>query len=91
MDFQKSVAGYVAQDSEFLAGKKTATQATKEAIAQYEAYMAKLRSSFKQDLSNRVKDRKMVIPQGGSPLSTKGESPQTMAEAAALAEEEMAG
>ena len=87
--FASLIAGIVAQDDDFRACKKTAVEATKNALEAYKAYEEKIRQQVLSEMTTKAKKQTMVIPsKEGSPAgaTTKG-SPKTMQEAAALAEE----
>ena len=90
-DFAQAIAGYVALDQEYVSGRKSAVQATQEALIKYNAFSEKQRKAFREEMNKKVSDRRMVVPQGGSPVGTNnGSIPTTMQEAAKLAEEELA-
>lgn len=91
MEYAQVIAGLVAQDPDFMAGRKSAVEATKSAIDHHKAYEEKLRKSVLEEMKSKAGKQTMVTPsRPGSPGSaSSGKVAQTMAEAAAMAEEEM--
>lgn len=88
--FQKAIAGIVSNDPLFRTGQKTATQATKEAIAEYDAYIQNESIKRQEELVALAKQRKNVIPDSGStPISTATGGAKTMRDAWRLAQEEI--
>lgn len=90
-EFAKLIGGLVAQDVDFLEGRKSGEQATHEAIESYNGYVAKMREGFRKDMQTKVTQKRMVIPGSGSPGETASAKAMTMKEAAQAAEEELSG
>lgn len=89
-EFAKVIGGYVALDADFIEGKKSAEQATRDAIAAHNTYIAKVKADHRTEMNKKVAEKRMVVPQSGTPVSTTGGGkPATMAEAARMAEEEL--
>lgn len=88
-EFAKVIAGYVAQDTDFTNNRKSAVQATRDAIASWSAYEEKQRKAWRDELNKKATEKKYVTPASGSPGHTKGKKAATMEEAAAQAEAEL--
>lgn len=91
-EFAEEIGGILALDQEFLAGQKTAVQATQEALEKYKQRENKYRTKFTSDLQARAKTKRMVFPNNrGSNLGSvdNNQAPTSMAEAAAIAERDL--
>ncbi len=89
-DFAYAVAGLVAMDQDFRAGKKSAVQVTTESIKKLDSFLAKQKEVWRKEMTNKARERRMVVPNQGTPVGTGGNKvPATMQEAAQMAEEQM--
>jgi len=91
-EFAAIIAGYVAQDKDYLAGKKSAVQATQDGIARHKVYEESMRNKVLSEMNEKAKSKRMVVPEkNGSPYSAGTKKVAlTMQEAAQMAEEELA-
>lgn len=72
VNFQRIVAGLVAQDSELLSGRKSYTQAVQDALQWYDGEFYKgVEKGVQTNLNRKVQDKRFVSPKGSSPISTK--------------------
>lgn len=83
-EFADQVVGLMARDAEFIAGRKSAVEATKEAIAKVDGYLNKRLEGEKQKLSELAKAKRSPLPSGSPrPTVSQEHQPKTMREAAA--------
>jgi hypothetical protein len=92
IEFAEEIAGIIALDQEFIAGQKTAVEATQQALEKYKIRENRYKSRFTTDLQQRAKSKSMVFPNTrtssiGSSNAVK--APSSMAEAAEMAEREI--
>lgn len=72
VNFQRIVAGLVAQDSELLSGRKTYTQAVQDALQWYDGEFYKgVEKGVQTNLNRKVQDKRFVSPKSSNPISTK--------------------
>lgn len=90
--FMKAIAGIVNSDPSYIlnGGSKNAIQATKDALDTYKTWEQTMRADYRKELENEAQKKRMVIPQGGTPIATAGTRPMSIREAAIKAEEELA-
>lgn len=89
-DFAYSIAGIVAQDKEFLAGKKSATDATREAVTRFDTFLRRQKEIWRKELDTKLSQKRMIVPNTNSAISAGGgKVPSTMQEAAKMAEEQI--
>lgn len=87
--FQKLIVGIVAQDEDYKQGRKTATQATQDALTWYNDWQKGYTTKVQQDLTNRAKNRSFVTQRTGSPVAVEPSGPKNIREAFRQAEEEL--
>lgn len=90
--FARAIGGLVATDSDFIQGRKTATQATADALEEFKRQQEEYRSSVTKEYQTKAKAKSMVFPQtksNSASASQASKAPSTMAEAAMMAEEEL--
>jgi hypothetical protein len=87
--FQKLVLGIVAQDEDYKQGRKTATQATQDALAWYADWQKGYTTKVQQDLTNRAKNRSFVTQRTSSPNAVEANAPKNIREAFRQAQEEL--
>jgi len=89
--FQRIIAGMIAQDSEYIRGQKTATQATKEALDSYNQYLGTVRKQTQDDINLKVQNKRHVAPNRTSNANTSQAQPANIWEAYEQALAEMEG
>lgn len=88
-EFASLIAGQVAQDVDFVQGRKSATQATKDALDSHKRYIEKIRTDHRTELNKQVQNKRLVVPPGGTSVGVSQGKAQTMQEAAKMAEESL--
>lgn len=91
-NFANAVLGFVASDIEYRQGRKSAVDATKEAIEKYDVWMKEQLDKSRDELINKAKSRPSDISKSGGNVGTVNDSktPKSIREAWLQAEAEQA-
>lgn len=89
-EFGQIVAGLVSQNAEFVQGRVSAVDATKQAIEFFDAIVKKREQQAKNDLIKRGQHQRQLSTPSGSPATLGSSAPASMQDAFRMAQSELA-